>query len=154
MNWRHVSSCQWLTDTQAATSVVLLILILGHMASLPLHHHSHLPWCSHYLESSIWFPVCLSGYLPICFQSIAELSLFSLPMLQQCTYLNCLPFFSSGFCWIAYFLAPTPFFLSSSIRLTQIREKGNIRDGKEDGVRDFRWWWNRLGKYFYLACKI
>lgn len=62
-------------------------------------------------------------------------------------------FFFFGFQWIAYFLPPTPYFLSSSTSLTQIREKGNTRNtnGKEEGVRVFRLWWNRLGESILLS---
>lgn len=43
VNWSYVSSCQWLTDAQAARSVVLQLRNLRHMSSLPLHHHSISP---------------------------------------------------------------------------------------------------------------
>lgn len=151
MNWRRVSSCQWLTDIQAATSVVLLTLNLGHMASLPLYHTVislmfSLPRVLHLVPSlPVWLPAHLlsvhSRIISLLNAHVAAMHIFKLFI------------FLFGFQWIAYFLPPTPFSLSSSTSLTQIRQKGNTRatNGKEDGVRVFRLWRNRLGEPILLS---
>lgn len=92
------------------------------------------PWCSHYPRSSIWFPVCLSGYLPICFQSTAELSLFSMLRLQQCTYLNYSSSFlvSSGLL-ISYLLHHSPFLPPVVLHKSDRKEIPGLQMGKKMG---------------------
>lgn len=60
---------------------------------------------------------------PSVFQSLPELSLFSLPMLQQCTYLNCSSFFfNSGGFLISYPLHHSSFLPPSDLHNSERKE--------------------------------
>lgn len=125
MNWSYVSSCQWLTDVQAAISVVLLPLNLRHMSSLPLHHQSHLAQCSpsgsQFASLGICPPLSIHRFTAALNAHIVVTYIFKLIILPL------------GFCWVIYFLVPTSFFLIHMVHEIHTNQRREWKSGDTNG---------------------
>lgn len=127
MNWSGVSSCQWLTDVQTALSVVLLLLNLRHMSSPHVLITRSSPSASQLASLATCHPLWVRRRITAALTApVVVIAMFELFIIAL------------GFWWLAYFLAPTSFFLHSYAasdphKSKERKENRGIQTGKKMG---------------------